>query len=284
MDGKDNKIESNNLINFGGNLMDFSVPRIMAIANINEDSFYAGSRLSGEVEILKRVEKFLIEGADIIDVGAISTRPNADLLNLDAELDRLIPAIRRIRKEFPKAILSVDTFRSEAARQVIELGVDMINDVYGGRYDDDMFRVIGELQVPYVLMHSRGFSHDMLEKTGYDNVANDVVKELSEKVSQLIAVGVKDIIIDPGFGFAKTIEENFELLNDLESLQVFNSPILAGLSRKSMIYKSLNIDPDQALNGTIVLNTMAYMKGARLFRVHDVKPVREMIELINKMS
>ncbi len=284
MDGKDNKIESNNLINFRGNLMDFSVPRVMAIANINEDSFYEGSRLSGEKEILRRVEEFLNEGADIIDVGAISTRPNADLSDLKTELNRLIPAIRLIRKEFPDTVLSVDTFRSEAARQAIDEGADMINDVYGGRYDEEMFKTIGELQVPYVLMHSRGFSHDMIEKSGYDNVANDVIKELSEKVSQLFDAGVKDIIIDPGFGFAKTIEENFKLLNDLESLKVFDSPILAGLSRKSMIYRSLNLDPEQALNGTTVLNTVAYMKGARLFRVHDVKPVKEMIELLNKTS
>ena len=282
MDGKDNKIESNSLINFTGNLMDFSVPRIMAIANINEDSFYKGSRLSGDIEILKRVEKFLLEGADIIDVGAISTRPNADLLDLDAELDRLIPALQLIREEFPEAIISVDTFRSEAARRAIEQGANMINDVYGGRYDDEMFKTVGDLQVPYVLMHSRGFSHDMLDKTGYENVANDIVKELSGKVTQLINNGVKDIIIDPGFGFAKTMEENYELLNHLDVLKIFDYPILAGLSRKSMIYKKLNIDPEQALNGTTVLNTLAYSKGARLFRVHDVKPVKEMIDLLSK--
>ena len=281
MDGKDNKIESNSSINFDGNLMDFSVPRIMAIINVNDDSFYEGSRYALEKDVLMRVQSFLEEGADIIDIGAISTRPNADLHDAEIEMDRLIPAVRSIQREFPSAILSVDTFRSNVAERAIDEGAKMVNDVYGGRYDSQMFKLMGELKVPYVLMHSRGFSKDMNAKTGYENVAIDVVNELSAPLNELRMCGVKDVIIDPGFGFAKSVIENYELLNNLEVIKTMNCPLLVGVSRKSMIYKKLNIDPSEALNGTTVLNTIAYLKGANLFRVHDVKPVKEMITLLS---
>lgn len=281
MDGKDNKIESNISINVGGNLMDFSVPRIMGIINVNDDSFYGGSRAKVESDILSRAERFLMEGADIIDVGAISTRPNADLFNVNVELERLIPAIKAIKREFPDALLSVDTFRSEVAEKAVEEGGDIINDVYGGRFDKDMFETVGKLKVPYVLMHSRGFAGNMKEKTGYKNIINDIISELDAPLNTLRESGVKDIIIDPGFGFAKTISENYKLLNDLALLKALGYPLLVGLSRKSMIYKKLKTEPSDALNGTIVLNTLAYMKGANIFRVHDVKPVKEMITLLS---
>lgn len=281
MDGKDNKIESNSLINLSGNLMDLSIPRIMGIVNVNDESFYQASRTTILDDVLRRVEHHLSEGADIIDLGAISTRPNADLHNSEEELNRLIPALRIIKKNFPEAILSIDTFRATVAERAIGEGGNMINDVYGGRHDDAMFETVAKLSVPYVLMHSRGFSHNMNDKTGYHNITREIVRELSEPYSKLRELGVKDVIIDPGFGFAKTVTENFELLNSLEAIGVLKCPILVGFSRKSMIYKKLGVNPEDALNGTTVLNTIAYSKGANIFRVHDVKQAKEMIQLLN---
>lgn len=280
MDGKDNKIESNSFMNLSGNLIDFSIPRVMGIVNVNDSSFYKGSRSPATEDVLRKVEQHLKEGADIIDLGAISTRPGADLESSKQEIERLIPVVKAVTDYFPDALLSIDTFRSDVAALAVKEGAHMINDVYGGRYDGEMFESIAKLKVPYILMHSRGFSHDMNEKTGYKHVAHDVVKELSEKLLELRNLGVKDIIIDPGFGFAKTTKENYELLNNLELLSTLGCPVLAGVSRKSMIYKKLDITPQESLNGTTVLNTLAFSKGAKVFRVHDVKPVKEMISLL----
>ena len=280
MDGKDNKIESNNLINCRGNLLDLSIPRIMAILNVNDDSFYQGSRVSSEHLILQRVEQFLSEGADVIDVGAISTRPGADLKDVEIEKERIVPAVQSIVKAFPDALISVDTFRSEIAKITIGEGAHIINDVYGGRFDGEMFKTVGELNVPYVLMHSRGFSKDMTRKAEYSDITREVIQELARPLKELRSNGVKDVVIDPGFGFAKSINGNYELLENLDALKSLECPILAGLSRKSMIYKKLKIESDEALNGTTVLNTIAFTKGASLFRVHDVKPVRQMIDLL----
>jgi dihydropteroate synthase len=281
MDGKDNKIESNSFMNLSGNLIDFSIPRIMGIVNVNDNSFYDGSRAIAIEDVLRKVEQHLKEGADIIDLGAISTRPGADLESSTQEIERLIPTVNAVSDYFPNALLSIDTFRSDVAKLAVKEGAHMINDVYAGRYDGEMFEIIAKLKVPYVLMHSRGFSHDMNEKTGYKHVAKDVVQELSGKLLKLRNLGVKDIIIDPGFGFAKTLNENYELLNNLELLSTLGCPILAGVSRKSMIYKKLGVNSEESLNGTTVLNTLAYTKGAKIFRVHDVKPVKEMINLLN---
>lgn len=281
MDAKDNKIESNNLINLSGNLMDLSTPKIMGVVNVNNDSFYRASRASVLDDVLKKVEQHLNEGADIIDLGAISTRPDANLQNSDEEMSRLIPAITAVKENFPGTILSIDTFRSDIAEISIKAGGNMINDVYGGRFDGKMFEIIAKYDIPYILMHSRGFAKNMNDKTGYSNIAQDIIKELSTSIIQLRRLGVKDVIIDPGFGFAKTIAENYELLNSLEEMNVLNCPVLVGFSRKSMIYKKLGIKSEEALNGTTVLNTVAYTKGANIFRVHDVKQAKEIIQLLD---
>jgi dihydropteroate synthase len=252
----------------------------MGILNINDNSFYEGSRILSTQVLHKKVEQYLSEGASVIDVGAVSTRPNADLEDATSEMKRLLPAIQKIRKNFPHAVISVDTFRSEVARAAVLEGADIVNDVYGGRYDNQMFKTIADLNVPYILMHSRGFSKDMMNKTGYDGVAKDVLKELSTPLNELRTMGVKDVILDPGFGFAKSMDENFELLRDLEVLGSLDCPILAGLSRKSMIYKKLQTTPEDSLNGTTVLNTLAVVKGAKILRVHDVKSAAEIIKLL----
>ena len=280
MNREDNKIVTNNSIKIKGNILDLSEPKVMGVLNINDNSFYKGSRILTSNNLLSKVEQYLVEGAAIIDIGAVSTRPNADLENTKAEMRRLLPAIHDVRKHFPDVIISVDTFRSDVANAAVIEGADIVNDVYGGRFDDEMFNVVAQLDVPYILMHSRGFSKDMTRKTGYDGVAKQVVKELSYSLKRLHNLGVKDIIIDPGFGFAKTLKENHELLKDLEMLHVLGCPFLAGISRKSMIYKKLKIKPEDSLNGTTVLNTLAVLKGAKILRVHDVKQAVEVINLL----
>lgn len=280
MEGKDNKIESNNLINLQGKLIDLSSPKVMGIVNVNSDSFYAGSRANQKEQVLKKVAEHLEGGATFIDVGGISTRPGADLYNVDEELKRVIPAIRWIHESFPEALISVDTFRSEVARRAVNAGAVLINDVYGGRYDESMFKTVADLKVPYILMHSRGFSEDMMRKTDYENITKDVICELSESLSSLRKEGVKDVIIDPGFGFAKKLDDNYTLLHDLNMLKVLGCPVLVGISRKSMIYKKLGVNPEKSLNGTTVLNTLAIDRGAGILRVHDVKPAQEVINLL----
>tara|TARA_B100000508_G_scaffold125643_1_gene109719 strand:+ start:12798 stop:13646 length:849 start_codon:yes stop_codon:yes gene_type:complete len=280
MDGKDNKIESNNFINVSGNLLDLSKKQVMGIINVNNDSFYDGSRRTSVEQAVKAVEVQIEQGADIIDLGAISTRPNADLESTEVEVSRLLPVLKEVRRLFPDLIISVDTFRSDVADQAIGEGADIINDVYGGRYDGQMFSLIAKHKVPYILMHSRGFSQDMMELTSYQNVVNDVIHELSNSISELRDLGVKDIIIDPGFGFAKNIDQNYELLHGLDQFSILDVPVLAGLSRKSMIYKKLDVDPREALNGTTILNTLAVLKGASILRVHDVKQAKEVITLL----
>ncbi len=280
MESKDNKIESIKTINCSGKLLTFDTCKVMGIINVNQDSFYPGSRVFKEADLLKKVEQFIDEGVDILDVGGISTRPHADLFNTQEELRRVVGAVESIAEKFPSLPLSIDTFRSDVAREAIYAGADIVNDVYGGSYDGKMFQTVAELNVPYILMHSRGDAQDMMYRNDYVNLVKDVVLELSIKLQELRRFGVKDVIIDPGFGFAKNGAQNFELLQGIDHLKVLDCPLLIGLSRKSMICKKLGIQSDQALNGTTVLNTFAYMKGANILRVHDVKEAREIIDLL----
>ena len=278
---KDNKIIPNFQLKCKDKLLDLSKPLVMGILNITPDSFYEGSRMKSKDAILATVQTMLEEGASIIDIGGVSTRPGAATVSLEEELNRVIPAIDRIVDEFPDVIISVDTFRAEVASKAVRAGASIVNDVSGGRLDSKMFETIAELDVPYVLMHSRGDSKNMQSLTDYKNVVQDVISELSRDLQKLRSLGVKDIIIDPGFGFAKTIDQNYELLNGLEHFKVLACPLLVGVSRKSMIYKRLKINSEEALNGTTVLNTIGVTKGAKILRVHDVKEAMQVVGLTN---
>lgn len=271
-------------INCKGKLIEFSSPKIMGILNITPDSFYDGGQYSSEQHILKRVESMLKEGVDIIDLGAASTRPGAEMLSPQAEIDRLSQALLPIIKHFPEAILSIDTYQSEVARFAIEQGGAIINDVSGGQLDNNMFATIADLQVPYMLMHMKGTPSTMQSLTHYKHLLDDIVYFFSEKITKLHALGVNDIIIDPGFGFAKTVDQNYELLKKIEALTVFDLPILVGLSRKSMLYKYLNIEAKDALNATSITNFYALQNGANILRVHDVKEAKECINLFQKLK
>jgi dihydropteroate synthase len=266
-------------LRLNGNLVDLSSPKVMGVINITPDSFFLNSRAANEKDILSRTEKMLEEGADFIDLGGYSSRPGAENISEEEETDRLIPAVKAIAKTFPEAYISADTFRAEVARLAVAEGAAMINDISGGNLDDKMFETVAGLQVPYVLMHMRGTPQTMKEETHYDNLVKDVVKELSEKVRQLDELQVHDIIIDPGFGFAKTIDQNYRILKNLQYFKALGHPVLAGLSRKSMIYRKLGITPEDALNGTTVLNTIALVNGACILRVHDVKEAVETVNL-----
>ena len=253
----------------------------MGILNITPDSFYDGGRYTTADAMLAQAHKLIAEGADIIDLGASSSRPGAELLDPEVEAQRLEDAIRLIRKEIPQAILSIDTCYSLPARRSIEAGADIINDISGGQFDEKMFATVADLQVPYILMHTRGLPGQMQQLTGYDDIVDDLTKYFSARLDTLYRLGVKDIWIDPGFGFAKSVDENYELLNHLDELTtLFREPLLTALSRKSMIYKRLGTTPDQALEGTIALDAIALAKGSRLLRVHDPKPARETIKLL----
>lgn len=271
-------------MNIAGDLRVFNKPLTMGILNLTEDSFYAGSRVLDMEEVLNRAKAMVAKGADILDLGACSTRPGADDIDEKFEMTRLTDAIKAIKDELPESVISADTFRSAVAIEAVAAGADMINDVGSGILDPEMFETISKLQVPYVLMHNRGTPKTMGDKTIYSDVVEEVIYELSEKLSRLRDFGVNDIIIDPGFGFAKTPEQNFEMLRRLDEFAVLGCPILVGISRKSMIWKTLNTDPDGALNGTTVLNTIALSKGAHILRVHDVEECCEVIRLVSKMS
>lgn len=284
MKSKDNNYDLNNRFRYKDKLINLQNPLIMGILNVTSNSFFEKSRKSGLHEAIQHVEEMVRVGADIIDVGGISTRPKADLFNIDEELNRVIPVIKAIREKYPDLIISVDTFRSKVAYESVKAGADIVNDVYGGRYDEEMFDIVAELQVPYILMHSRGDSHNMQDLCHYDDVVEEVCLELSEQVEILKSKGVKDIILDPGFGFAKTLEQNFELLKNIHYLKVLGLPMLIGISRKSMIYKLFDFEPKDALNGTTVLNTFALLNDAKIIRVHDVKEAYQVKQLILKMK
>ena len=259
-------------------------PKIMAILNVTPDSFFDGGKFNTEIKVLKQVEKFINEGADIIDIGGYSSRPGAQNISIETELKRVISNIKLIRKEFPEIFISIDTFRSEVARESYFSGADIINDISGGNLDTEMLKTVGELGAPYILMHMRGNPQNMSLKTNYKNITQDILDYLSNGIQLAKANGINDIIIDPGFGFAKNIKQNFSLLNNLKDFKVLNYPILVGISRKSMIYKTLNIDVQEALNGTAVLHTVALLKGANIIRTHDVKELMECIKLIDELD
>jgi len=257
---------------------------VMGILNITPDSFYDGGRYVQAEEYLLKVKQFIDEGADIIDIGAQSTKPGAKEITEKEETGRLIPAIIAIRKLFPKVIISVDTFRASVAQKAIEAGADVINDISGGTMDEQMFTTIGKLKVPYILMHIQGTPQTMQQNPYYKNVTAEVMSFFKAKITELNNLGATNIIIDPGFGFGKTLEHNYQLLNDLEMFRTLNIPILVGVSRKSMIYKPLNISADEALNGTTVINTIALMKGVKILRVHDVKEAKQAVMLVDKLK
>jgi len=272
-------------INCKGKLIDLSSPIVMGILNVTPDSFYDGGNYTEKEAIELRINELINLGADIIDIGAISTRPGAKFVSKDEEWKRLLPALKIIKDKYQDKCFSLDTFRSEiATKAVLDYGIGMINDISAGELDKNMFKTIKSLNVPYIIMHMQGNPENMQNNPIYKNVTLDIIKYFSEKITILFEIGINDIIIDPGFGFGKTINHNYELLANLDKFKVLNLPILVGLSRKSMIYRFLNITPKEALNGTTVLNTYAIIKGANILRVHDIKEAKEAIILTNMLK
>lgn len=268
-------------INVNGSLMDLSTPCVMGILNVTPDSFYEGSRMQTETEIARRVEQIMEEGAGMIDVGAYSSRANAENISPREEMERLRMGLAILRKVQPDAVVSVDTFRADVARMCVEeYGVAIINDIAAGEMDKDMFRTVADLNVPYIMMHMQGTPQNMQWHPHYDHLLKEVFLYFAQKVQQLRDLGVKDIILDPGFGFGKTVEHNYELLAHLEEFRLFNLPLLVGVSRKSMIYRLLGTTPEEALNGTTVLDTISLMKGADILRVHDVREAVETVKIV----
>ena len=272
-------------INVNGRLMDLSEPQVMGILNVTPDSFYAGSRAETEQDIIRRLHQIMDEGASIVDIGGYSSRPGAQEVSAAEEMERLRMGLELIRKHRPDAVVSVDTFRADVAKMCAEeFGVAIINDISAGQMDEQMFPTIARLGIPYIIMHMKGTPQDMQVNPQYGHFLKEVFYYFSEKVQRLRDLGVKDIIIDPGFGFGKTLEHNYELMNHLEEFSLFELPLLVGVSRKSMIYKLLDITPQEALNGTTVLNTVALLKGANILRVHDVKEAVETVRIVGKMK
>ena len=271
-------------INCNQNLIDLSTPKVMGILNLTPDSFYDGGKLTSEKNILSQAEKMFTEGATFLDLGGYSSRPGADFVSEEVELQRVLPIVKLLLKEFPEAILSIDTFRSNIAKQCIEAGAAMINDISAGSLDDNMFETIANLQVPYIMMHMRGTPETMMQNTNYKELTKEVLFYFSERIAKARSFGINDIIADPGFGFSKTTEKNFELLNELELFSILEIPLLIGVSRKSMIHQTLNISAKEALNGTTALHAIALQKGASLLRVHDVKEAMETINLLQNLK
>lgn len=267
-------------INSNGKLIDVSSPKIMGILNHTPDSFFDGGKYKTEKELLLRAEKMLLEGADFIDVGAYSSRPNAAFVTEEQEIERLVFVLEILVKHFPEIPISIDTFRSEVARISLENGAAIINDISAFSLDEKMLDVVAHYKVPYIMMHMRGTPQTKQQFTDYDNLTKDIFYYFSEKIALAKAKGVNDLIVDVGFGFSKTLEQNYELLNNLDFFQQFGLPLLVGVSRKSMIYKALDITPTEALNGTTVIHTIALQKGANILRVHDVKEAKETVKLL----
>ncbi len=274
-------MENTNLqISLKGKLYDLRTPLIMGVVNITPDSFFALSRYKSDLQLLQKIESFLSEGATIIDIGGYSTRPSADLISVEEETKRIAEALEIVCKKFPEALISVDTFRSSVARMSVQqYGVAMINDISGGSLDPLMFETIASLQVAYVLMHMRGTPRSMQNKTDYQDMMAEIIQYLSKKIAQLRLFGVHDVVIDPGFGFAKTLEQNYQLMKNLSYLKQLDAPMMVGVSRKSMIYNLLKTTPELALNGTTAMNILALKGGASILRVHDVKEAMETIKL-----
>ncbi|HYQ57824.1 MAG TPA: dihydropteroate synthase [Draconibacterium sp.] len=273
-------LKRNNTFHLGEREVDLSIPLVAGIVNMTPDSFYEGGKMDDEATLLKSVEQMIADGAGIIDIGAVSTRPGSAPVSTKEELTRLLPAVQTIRKTFPDVVLSVDTFRSWVAVRVIdEVGPIVVNDISGGTLDSKMFETIGKLQVPYILSHIKGTPQNMQDNPEYEDLIREISHYFAEKVKKLNKFGVKEVILDPGFGFGKTVDHNYELLNKLDAFKVFQLPVMAGVSRKSMIWKALDVTPETALNGTTVANTLALMGGADILRVHDVKEAVEAVKI-----
>ena len=267
-----------------GQLIDLAIPKVMGILNVTPNSFFDGGKYKNDSEILSRVEKMLNEGATFIDIGAYSSKPSAEFVSEEEELQRIVPIVKLILQHFPETLISIDTFRSEVAKACIENGAAIINDISAGILDDKMLETIAKYNVPYIMMHMRGTPQTMQTRTNYDNIVKEIFFYFSERIAKARSLGINDLIVDPGFGFAKTLEQNFEVLQKMELFEMLELPLLAGVSRKSMIYKTLDSSAEEALNGTTVLNTITLTKGAKILRVHDVKEAIECVTLFNKIK
>jgi len=277
-------LKRKNTLNLNGRILDLAQPVVMGIINVTPDSFFDGGKYKTDKKVVKRAEEILDQGGTVIDIGAVSTQPGKEGISTKEEIDRLLPAVKAVKKEFPDAFLSIDTYRSWVALKIIEeCGPCIVNDVSGGNFDVHMFDTIGKLDVPYILMHMQGTPLKMQENPVYEDIIRDISLFFTERVKQLTKSGVKDVIIDPGFGFGKLLEHNYELLNRLDSFKVFQLPLMVGMSRKGMIYKLLGTNADEALNGTTVVNTLALMGGADILRVHDVREAVEAIRIMNRV-
>tara|TARA_R110002072_G_scaffold71681_19_gene171798 strand:- start:8007 stop:8828 length:822 start_codon:yes stop_codon:yes gene_type:complete len=271
-------------INCNGSLIDLSIPKVMGILNITPDSFYDGGKYKNESEILIQTEKMLSDGATFIDIGAYSSRPGAKHISEEEELERIIPVVKLLIEKFPGILISVDTFRSKVAKETIEIGAALINDISGGKMDEKMFKTIAELQVPYILMHMKGTPQNMQKNPTYENVTKELISFFAAQIFELRQLQVKDVIIDVGFGFGKTLVHNYQLLKDLALFKSLDTPVLAGISRKSMLYKPLNSSAQEALNATTSANTIALLNGANILRVHDVKEAVEATKIVNLLN
>lgn len=284
MAGKNTVFQQKSTLNVRGSLLDLSKPKIMGILNLTPDSFYDGGRNNNLIDALKKTEQILSEGADLIDIGAYSSRPGAEHISEETESERLMPVLRAIVSEFPDAILSIDTFRSGIAKIAVNEGAAIINDISAGSMDKEMFQTIAKLGVPYIMMHMKGTPQTMSSQNDYEDITTEVCQYFASRIQKLRNLGVNDLIVDPGFGFAKNLEQNYELLANLEQLKSTGHPVLAALSRKSMIYKLLETDAEHALNGTTAANTIALIKGANILRVHDVKAAAEAVKIVNQIN
>lgn len=271
-------------INCKGNLIDLTQPKVMGILNITPNSFYDGGKYKTDIDFLNQTEKMLAEGATFIDLGAYSSKPGAEFVSEEEEINRILPIVEMILKQFPETLLSIDTFRAQVAKHSVEHGAALINDIAAGFLNEKMLETVAELQVPYIMMHMKGNPNTMQSLAQYEDITKEVTYYFSERVNAARALGINDLILDPGFGFAKTLDQNYELLSKVDFLSVFGLPILIGISRKSMIYKLLEANPQEALNGTTVLNTIALQKGAQILRVHDVKEAVECITILEKLK
>lgn len=269
-------------LNCKGKLLVLDKPLVMGILNVTPDSFYDRHLLTGVDAIITHAGKMISEGADILDIGGQSTKPGSQRITIEEELARVLPVVILLQQKYPGLVLSIDTYYAEVATAAVNAGADIVNDISGGDMDAAMLQTVAALQVPYICMHIRGTPETMQQKTNYDDVVKEVLDYFIEKIAACTAAGIKDVIIDPGFGFAKTIQHNFMLLKNLQAFQMLNKPILAGLSRKGTIYKTLGITVEEALNGTTVLNTLAFLNGAAIVRVHDVKEAKEIITLLDR--
>jgi len=271
-------------INCAGRLVDLSTPKIMGILNVTPDSFYDGGVHNSDKKILKHVEKMLNDGAAFIDIGAYSSRPNGINIDENEELNRVVPALELVNNTFPNTIISIDTFRSKVAEACLNSGASIINDISAGEMDKKMMKIVGKYKVPYIMMHMKGNPQNMISRTNYDDMLKEIIKYFSKKINQALSYKINDMIIDPGFGFAKDLRQNYNLLSNMDILKILDKPIMVGISRKSMIYKSLKTSAKESLNGTTVLNTVSLIKGASILRVHDVKEASECIKLISALN